>query len=159
MTSHPPPSGESRSDGSNSDLPLRPIPGGYGLPLVGPILDRYDYYYTKGREGFFTSRIRKYGSTVFRTNMPPGPFVARDPRVVAVLDAVSFAVLFDTSKVEKRDVFTGTYMPSTTFTGGYRVCAYLDPSETHHTLLKRFFFSLLSSQHHQVKYIKACTLC
>ncbi|KAI4295586.1 hypothetical protein L6164_035616 [Bauhinia variegata] len=82
--------------------------------------------------------------------MAPGPFNASDPRVICLLDAVSFPILFDTSKVEKRDVFTGTYMPSTTFTGGYRVCAYLDPSEPKHTLIKRFFFSIVASQHDQV---------
>nr|CAD1819509.1 unnamed protein product [Ananas comosus var. bracteatus] len=52
--------------------------------------------------------------------MPPGPFVAPDPRVVALLDAASFPVLFDTALVEKRDLFTGTFMPSTDLTGGFR---------------------------------------
>ncbi|KAI4298396.1 hypothetical protein L6164_031962 [Bauhinia variegata] len=135
---------------SESDLPVKPIPGGYGIPFFGAIADRYDYYYNQGRDKFFASRIQKHRSTVFRTNMAPGPFNASDPRVICLLDAVSFPILFDTSKVEKRDVFTGTYMPSTTFTGGYRVCAYLDPSELKHTLIKRFFFSILSTRHDQV---------
>lgn len=141
-----PPSSAVGDTSKSDDLPLRPIPGGYGLPFFGPIFDRYDYYYNQGRDNFFISRIRKYNSTVFRTNMPPGPFVASNPRVVAVLDALSFPVLFDVSKIEKRDVFTGTYMSSTTFTGGYRICSYLDPSEPKHALVKRFFFYLLSSK-------------
>ncbi|KAK4258703.1 hypothetical protein QN277_005124 [Acacia crassicarpa] len=140
----------SSSTSDNSKLPIRTIPGGYGLPLFGAIADRFDFFYNQGREKFFSSRIQKYNSTVFRTNMPPGPFNASDPRVVAVLDAASFSVLFDTSKVEKRDVFTGTYMPSTDFTGGYRVCPYLDPSEQKHQQIKSFLFSLLSSRHGQV---------
>ncbi|CAL1359478.1 unnamed protein product [Linum trigynum] len=37
----------------------------------------------------------------------------------------SFPVLFDLSKVEKKDLFTGTYMPSTDLTGGYRILSYL----------------------------------
>ncbi|KAF7840900.1 allene oxide synthase 3-like [Senna tora] len=135
---------------SDSKLPLRPIPGGYGLPFFGAIADRFDFFYNQGREKFFKSRIQKHKSTVFRTNMPPGPFTASDPKVVAVLDAVSFAVLFDNSKVEKRDVFTGTYMPSTDFTGGYRICAYLDPSEQKHRQIKSFLFWMLSSRHGQV---------
>ncbi|KAI9128458.1 hypothetical protein K1719_001451 [Acacia pycnantha] len=134
---------------SNSELPVRPIPGSYGIPFLGAIFDRFDYFYNQGRDGFFQSRINKYKSTVFRTNMPPGPFNASDSRVVAVLDAVSFPILFDTSKVEKRDVLTGTYMPSKDFTGGYRVCAYLDPSEKKHQQIKNFFFALLASRKDQ----------
>ncbi|GLT64099.1 hypothetical protein SLA2020_366120 [Shorea laevis] len=119
-----------------SKLPLKPIPGNYGLPFLGPIKDRLDYFYNQGRESFFRTRINKYQSTVFRTNMPPGPFIASNSKVIAVLDALTFPILFDTSKVEKLNVFAGTFMPSTALTGGYRVCAYLDPSEPNHTRLK-----------------------
>ncbi|XAR59506.1 hypothetical protein NMG60_11015361 [Bertholletia excelsa] len=129
---------------SSDDLPVKKIPGGYGVPFFGPIKDRYSFFYTQGEDEFFTSRIEKYKSTVFRTNMPPGPFIADDPRVIALEDAVSFQVLFDTSKVEKKNVFVGTFMPSTAFYGGFRPCAYLDPSEPTHALLKRFFFSLIA---------------
>ncbi|KAE8008447.1 hypothetical protein FH972_004958 [Carpinus fangiana] len=135
------------SSSSSAKLPLKPIPGNYGLPFIGPIKDRLDYFYNQGLETFFQSRIEKHQSTVFRTNMPPGPFISSNPRVVTVLDAISFPILFDTSKVEKRNVFEGTYMPSKSFTGGYRVCAYLDPSEPNHIVLKRWFFSLLAARH------------
>ncbi|KAI0503799.1 hypothetical protein KFK09_014742 [Dendrobium nobile] len=104
-----------------ADLPLRKIPGDYGFPLLGSIKDRFAYFYTEGCDAFFRSRIRRYNSTVFRVNMPPGPPISADPRVIALLDAVSFPILFDTSAVEKRDLFTGTFMPSTDLTGGYRV--------------------------------------
>ncbi|CAL1359475.1 unnamed protein product [Linum trigynum] len=57
--------------------------------------------------------------------MPPGPFIATNPRVIVLLDGKSFPVLFDLSKVEKKDLFTGTYMPSTDLTGGYRILSYL----------------------------------
>ena len=127
-------------------LPIRKVPGSYGLPFIGPINDRLDYFYKQGREEFFKSRIQKYQSTVFRVNMPPGPFIASDPRVVVLLDGKSFPVLFDVTKVEKKDVFTGTYMPSTEFTGGYRVLSYLDPSEPSHGKLKRLIFFLLKSR-------------
>lgn len=139
------------SDSSSSPpkLPLKPIPGDYGLPFFGPIKDRYNYFYNQGRDEFFKTRIQNYNSTVFRTNLPPGPFIASNPKVIAVLDGVSFPILFDTSKVEKRDVLTGTNMASTDFTGGYRVCSYLDPSEPNHAALKRFFLSLLASRHHK----------
>ena len=134
---------------SNSDQSrlLKPIRGSHGLPFFGAFKDRLDYFYNQGQDEFFLSRIKQHGSTVFRTNMPPGPFIASDPRVIAVLDAVSFPILFDTSKVEKRNVLDGTFMPSTSFTGGHRVCAYLDPSEPNHAALKGYFLSILASKH------------
>ncbi|KAL5790836.1 hypothetical protein ACOSQ2_005724 [Xanthoceras sorbifolium] len=138
----------SSSSSPSSELPVKPIPGDYGLPFLGAFKDRLDYFYIEGRDQFFHNRVAKYNSTVFKTNMPPGPFMASNPRVVAVLDAVSFPVLFDTSKVEKRNVLDGTFFPSVNFTGGYRVCAYLDPSEPNHTSLKSFFMSVLASKHH-----------
>ncbi|OAY85920.1 Allene oxide synthase 1, chloroplastic [Ananas comosus] len=134
------------SSAGRKNLPIRKIPGDYGLPMVGPIRDRLAYFYTEGRDAFFLNRVRRHGSTVVRLNMPPGPFVAPDPRVVALLDAASFPVLFDTALVEKRDLFTGTFMPSTDLTGGFRVLSYLDPSEPNHAPLKRLLFSLLSAR-------------
>ncbi|PKA60965.1 Allene oxide synthase 1, chloroplastic [Apostasia shenzhenica] len=126
------------------NLPIRKIPGDYGLPFIGPIRDRFAYFYNEGCEGFFRSRILRYNSTVFRVNMPPGPLLASDSRVIALLDAASFPVLFDTSAVEKRDLFTGTFMPSTDLTGGFRVLSYLDPSEPLHAPLKKLLFFLLT---------------
>lgn len=139
----------STSSSSQSDqaLPQKPIPGDYGLPFFGPIKDRLDYFYNQGKDEFFSSRVQKCSSTVIRTNMPPGPFIADNPRVVALLDAVSFPVLFDMSKVEKRNVLDGTFFPSVSFFGGYRVCAFLDPSEPNHASLKSLYFSILASRH------------
>ncbi|KAG5231004.1 hypothetical protein OIU76_006183 [Salix suchowensis] len=134
----------------NSKLPIRKIPGDYGLPLVGPFKDRMDYFYNQGRDSFFKSKVLKYGSTVFRANMGPGPFIAPNPQVVVLLDGKSFPVLFDVTKVEKKDLFTGTYMPSTELTGGYRTLSYLDPSEPMHAKLKQFMFYLLKSRRDHV---------
>ncbi|PIN15832.1 Cytochrome P450 CYP4/CYP19/CYP26 subfamily [Handroanthus impetiginosus] len=129
---------------------LRKIPGDYGLPLIGPWKDRQDYFYDQGRDEFFKSRIQKYKSTVFRTNMPPGPLISFNPNVIVLLDGKSFPILFETDKVEKKDLFTGTYMPSTDLTGGYRMLSYLDPSEPNHAKLKKLMFFLLSHRRHQV---------
>ncbi|KAF2309942.1 hypothetical protein GH714_005699 [Hevea brasiliensis] len=137
---------ETVSPTESSKLPLRKIPGDYGLPLIGPIKDRLDYFYKQGKEEYFKSRAQKYRSTVYKANMPPGPFISPDPRVVVVLDGKSFSVLFDVTKVEKKDLFTGTYMPSTDLTGGYRILSYLDPSETKHGQLKQLLFYLLKSR-------------
>ncbi|KAI8548759.1 hypothetical protein RHMOL_Rhmol07G0298700 [Rhododendron molle] len=131
-------------------LPVRKIPGDYGLPIIGPIKDRLDYFYNQGRDEFFKSRIQKHQSTVFKTNMPPGPLISSDPNVVALLDGKSFPALFDVSKVEKRDLFTGTYMPSTKLTGGYRILSYLDPSEPMHAKLKQLLFSLLKMRRENI---------
>ncbi|KAE9447220.1 hypothetical protein C3L33_20872, partial [Rhododendron williamsianum] len=144
-SSSPPPTS---GDSPPSNLPLKKIPGDYGLPFLGPIRDHT--LLLQPRQGqFFQSRIKKYNSTIFRTNMPPGPFIARNPKVIAVLDAVSFPVLFDTAKVEKKNVLDGTFFPSTAFTGGHRVCAYLDPSEPNHAVFKGWFLSLLAARHNK----------
>ncbi|GMH17522.1 hypothetical protein Nepgr_019363 [Nepenthes gracilis] len=131
-------------------LPIRKIPGDYGLPIIGPFKDRFDYFYNQGKEEFFKSRMEKYKSTVFRTNIPPGPFISSNPNAVVLLDGVSYPTLFDVSKVEKKDVFTGTFMPSTELTGGYRVLSFLDPSEPSHDKLKRLMFHLLKSTRDRV---------
>ncbi|OIW03451.1 hypothetical protein TanjilG_14676 [Lupinus angustifolius] len=131
-------------------LPFRKIPGDYGIPIITPFQNRLDYFYNQGRDEYFKSRIRKYKSTVFRTNVPPGPPIASNPNVVVLLDSKSFPILFDVTKVEKRDVFTGTFMPSTDLTGGYRVLSYLDPSEPKHGLLKRLIFFQLKSRREHV---------
>ncbi|KAL4180407.1 hypothetical protein AMTRI_Chr13g125130 [Amborella trichopoda] len=129
-------------------LPPREIPGSYGLPILGPISDRLDYF--KGRDEFFKSRMQRYQSTVYRTNMPPGPPIASDPRCIVLLDGVSFPVLFDNEKVEKKDLFTGTYMPSVELTGGYRVLSYLDVREPSHSRLKRFLFGVLEASRNRI---------
>ncbi|GLU04372.1 hypothetical protein SLE2022_215220 [Rubroshorea leprosula] len=131
-------------------LPLREIPGDYGVPFFGPIKDRLDYFYNQGRNEYFKSRMQKHQSTVFRTNMPPGPFIAPNPKVIALLDGKSFPVLFDVTKVEKKNLFTGTFMPSVELTGGYRVLSYLDPSEPSHAKLKELMFFLLKSRRDHV---------
>ncbi|WJX10464.1 hypothetical protein P8452_01184 [Trifolium repens] len=133
----------STTTNSQQDLPLKQIPGTYGLPFIGPIFDRHDYFYNQGRDKFFSTRIQKYNSTIFRTNMPPGPFISSNPRVIALLDAASFPILFDNKKVEKYNVLDGTFMPSTNFTGGHRVCAYLDTTEPNHALIKGFYLNTL----------------
>ncbi|KAL5726615.1 hypothetical protein ACHQM5_009645 [Ranunculus cassubicifolius] len=137
------------SSSPSSSLPIRNIPGDYGLPFFGPIRDRYDYFYKQGKDDFFKSRMKKYSSTVFRTNMPPGPFISSNPHVIVLLDTISFPILFDTDKIEKKDILDGTYMTSTSFFGGYRVCTFLDPSEPKHSKLKQLCFSLVASRHNK----------
>ncbi|KAM0066821.1 putative hydroperoxide dehydratase [Helianthus debilis subsp. tardiflorus] len=134
------------STATATNLPLRPIPGSYGIPFYQPLKDRFEYFYGPGgRDEYFKSRVHKFQSTVFRANMPPGPFISNNPNVVVLLDAKSFPTLFDVSKVEKKDLFTGTYMPSTELTGGHRVLSYLDPSEPKHGPLKNMVFFMLKS--------------
>ncbi|KAK4484352.1 hypothetical protein RD792_006929 [Penstemon davidsonii] len=120
---------------SPATLKKSTIPGGYGLPVIGPLADRLNYFWFQGPKKFFKSRIEKYESTVFRTNVPPSfPFFTGvNPNVVAVLDVKSFSHLFDMEIVEKANVLVGDFMPSVKFTGGVRVCAYLDTSEDKHS--------------------------
>ncbi|XP_040376236.1 linolenate hydroperoxide lyase, chloroplastic [Oryza brachyantha] len=123
----------------------RPIPGSYGLPLLGPLRDRLDYFWFQGPDEFFRRRAAEHKSTVFRANVPPTfPFfVGVDPRVVAVVDAAAFTALFDPALVDKRDVLIGPYVPSVGFTGGTRVGVYLDTEEADHARTKAFSIDLL----------------
>eukprot|EP00249_Psilotum_nudum_P009110 c21715_g1_i1 orf=1-1509(-) len=138
-------SAHSTSIQSADPLPIREIPGDYGLPLLGSLVHRLNYFWFQGREKFFSSLVEKYGSTVVRVNMPPGPPFFPDSRTVMLLDQKSYPVLFDMNKVEKKNLFVGTYMPSTEFYGGFRVLPFLDPSEEKHTSLKKFSFEVLRS--------------
>ncbi|KAL5196413.1 hypothetical protein ABZP36_008380 [Zizania latifolia] len=123
----------------------RPIPGSYGLPVLGPLRDRLDYFWFQGPEEFFRRRAAEHKSTVFRANIPPTfPFfLGVDPRVVAVVDADSFTALFDPALVDKRDVLIGPYSPGVGFTGGTRVGVYLDTEEPDHARTKDFAIDLL----------------
>ncbi|GFZ10275.1 allene oxide synthase [Actinidia rufa] len=139
----------------SSNLPSRPFSRRLSLRPVsasvsGSPSDRLDYFYNQGRDEFFKSRIQKHRSTVYRVNMPPGPFISHNPNVIVLLDGKSFPVLFDVTMVEKRDLFTGTYMSSVELTGGYRVLSYLDPSEPNHGKLKKLMFFLLKSSRDRV---------
>ncbi|KAF0934420.1 hypothetical protein E2562_025029 [Oryza meyeriana var. granulata] len=123
----------------------RPIPGSYGLPLLGPLRDRLDYFWFQGPEDFFRRRAAEHKSSVFRANIPPTfPFfLGVDPRVVAVVDAAAFTALFDPALVDKRDILIGPYVPSVAFTGGTRVGVYLDTEEADHARTKAFSIDLL----------------
>ncbi|XP_057792693.1 fatty acid hydroperoxide lyase, chloroplastic [Salvia miltiorrhiza] len=138
---------------SSSAAPLTPsaapqraaIPGSYGWPVIGPLTDRLQYFWLQGPKNFFAKRMEKYGSTVFRTNVPPAfPFFAGvNPNVVAVLDVKSFRHLFDMELVEKSNVLVGDFMPSVNYTGGFRVCAYLDTAESKHSQIKDFAIDII----------------
>ncbi|KAA8528599.1 hypothetical protein F0562_035954 [Nyssa sinensis] len=82
--------------------------------------------------------------------MPLGPFISSKPNVIVLVGAKSFPVLFNVSKVEKKDLFTGTYMPFTELTGDYRVLPYLDLFEPNHGKIKRILFFLLQSSRDRV---------
>ncbi|KAG0594536.1 hypothetical protein M758_UG086500 [Ceratodon purpureus] len=126
----------------DSELPLREIPGGYGIPYVSQLVNRWRYLFFEKEPAFWTNRMKRYNSTVLRTNMPPGwPWT--DSRVVMFLDQKSYPTVFDNEKVDKYKAFAGTYMPSTGYTGGLELCAYLDPSDKKHEQLKGWCFELL----------------
>ncbi|XP_073280526.1 fatty acid hydroperoxide lyase, chloroplastic [Primulina huaijiensis] len=139
------PVSSSPPESSPSSVARMPIPGSYGWPIIGPLSDRLNYAWFQGPEKFFKTRIEKFNSKVFRTNLPPTfPFFLKvNPNVVALLDVKSFSYLFDMEIVEKSDVLVGDSMPSVKFTGGTRVCAYLDTSEPRHTQVKNLASSML----------------
>ncbi|KAI4978755.1 hypothetical protein ZWY2020_015508 [Hordeum vulgare] len=125
--------------------PPKPIPGGYGAPVLGPLRDRLDYFWFQGPEEFFRRRAAQHRSTVFRANIPPTfPFfVGINPRVIAIVDTAAFTALFDPELVDKRDCLIGPYNPSDSFSGGTRVGVYLDTEEPEHERTKAFAMDLL----------------
>ncbi|KAI5063851.1 hypothetical protein GOP47_0021127 [Adiantum capillus-veneris] len=128
---------------SSDELPLKTIPGSYGMPFFGPIKDRLDFFWFQGQTKFWTSRMEKYQSTVFHVNVAPGPPGFRTSHVVMLLDQKSFPILFDVSKVEKKDVLLANYMPSLSLFGGTRPCVFLDPSEELHAKVKSFVMNII----------------
>ncbi|KAF5206056.1 Allene oxide synthase protein [Thalictrum thalictroides] len=134
--SSPPPS---------TSLPVRAIPGSYGLPLIGAVSDRLNYYWFQGPETFLKKKMESHKSTVFRTNIPPSfPFFLNvNPKMIAVLDCKAFSTLFDMDVVEKKNVLIGDFMPSTSFTGNIRVGVYLDTTEPQHAQVKSFCLDIL----------------
>ncbi|KAF5189563.1 Allene oxide synthase protein [Thalictrum thalictroides] len=136
-TTKPPP--------SSTSLPVRAIPGTYGLPLIGALSDRFKYYWFQGPETFLKKKMESYKTTVFRTNIPPSfPFFLNvNPKMIAVLDCKAFSTLFDMDVVEKKNVLIGDFMPSTSFTGNIRVGVYLDTTEPQHAQVKSFCLDIL----------------
>ncbi|OEL17688.1 Allene oxide synthase 4 [Dichanthelium oligosanthes] len=144
-------SGDEHQKLSPSGLPVRKIPGGYGVPFFSPLRDRLDYYYFQGVEEYFRSRIARHGgATVLRVNMPPGPFVSGDHRVVAVLDARSFRVMLDDSRIDKSGTLDGTFMPSLALFGDHLPLAFLDGADPRHASLKRVMIRLAAARMHHV---------
>lgn len=124
---------------------------------MGPMKDRLDYFWFQGPKKFFETRREKNKSTVFRTNVPPSfPFfLGVNPNVIAVVDVKSFSHLFDTEVVEKANVLVGDFMPSVSFTGGMRVCVYLDTSEPKHAQIKNYTLDILKRS--SAKWVQALT--
>ncbi|KAM1182826.1 hypothetical protein ACFX14_001194 [Malus domestica] len=71
-------------------------------------------------------------STASGKSFMSGPTVTYKSQVVALLDDKSFSLPFDVSKVKKKYIFTGIYMPSLELIGDYRILSYLDPLEPKH---------------------------
>lgn len=131
------------------ELPLKRIPGSYGLPYLGAIKDRLDFFWFQGETEFWVSRLEKYKSTIFRTNVPPSPPGFPISQVIMLLDQKSYPILFDVSKVDKMNVLLANYMPSLKYYGGIRPCIYLDPSEDRHTRIKSFIMDLIKVNAHK----------
>ncbi|KAM7495222.1 hypothetical protein LguiB_029831 [Lonicera macranthoides] len=128
-----------------SPLPVRTVPGSYGIPMLGALRDRLDYFWFQGPEKFYKSRMEKHNSTVLRTNVPPSfpLFTGVNPNVIALLDCKSYSYLFETDLVDKAESLLGEYRPNVNFAGGVRVCPYLDTSEPQHAKVKSFILDIL----------------
>ncbi|KAF3328945.1 Allene oxide synthase 4 [Carex littledalei] len=98
---------------SPSGLPIKSLPGSYGIPFLSPIYDCLHYFYFQGHMEYFKSHVAKNSSTVVRMNMAPGPSISRNSGVVAVLDAKSFAYFSTRQRVKRRTLSSAyTFRPS-----------------------------------------------
>ncbi|KAL7244895.1 hypothetical protein ACSBR2_000273 [Camellia fascicularis] len=99
-------------------LPLKKLPSGYGFPIIREFKELIDYYGDQGPDEFFRSQILNSKSTVLKTKMKSASLTIREDSVVLVLDAISFPILFDTSKIKK---ITGSddFFSSLAFIGRY----------------------------------------
>ncbi|KAL7261837.1 hypothetical protein ACSBR1_000268 [Camellia fascicularis] len=105
-------------------LPLKKLPSGYGFPIIREFKELIDYYGDQRPDEFFRSQILNSKSTVLKTKMKSTSLTIREDSVVLVLDAISFPILFDTSKIKK---ITGSddFFSSLAFIGRY-LCICLD---------------------------------
>ncbi|KAL3694281.1 hypothetical protein R1sor_007932 [Riccia sorocarpa] len=92
-----PQEGLSRSK-TTGGLPLKEVPGSYGLPFFGPFFDKLAFYWTEGPPDYYKNRMAKHNSTVYRMNTVPEPPGFPDPRVIVLLDQKSYRTLFDVDK-------------------------------------------------------------
>jgi prostaglandin-endoperoxide synthase 2 len=63
----------------------QPVPGGYGLPVLGKIAGLIDFFLVSGWEQFFRRRERKYGSKIFKVNLFQPTIAVLDHRAIVPL--------------------------------------------------------------------------
>ncbi|KAG5251322.1 allene oxide synthase family protein [Salix suchowensis] len=109
-----------------------------------------DYFYNQGRTSISNPKSKKYDQRCLELTCRPVLLFLQIHRSWFYLTEKAFRFYSTVTKVEKKDLFTGTFMPSTELTGGYRVLSYLDPSEPKHAKLKQLMFYLLKSRRDHV---------
>ena len=66
-----------------------PIPGSYGLPVLGRVFDTLDFLFVSGWTEFFARRQRKYRSDVFKVNLFRPTIVLLDHPAISRLSSPS----------------------------------------------------------------------
>ncbi|KAL0356762.1 UNVERIFIED_CONTAM: Allene oxide synthase 3 [Sesamum calycinum] len=130
-----------------SDLPIRQIPGDYGLHFSGP---------SEIASNIITAKERLNSSRPECTSMNPRFSVATCRRArlwPEILASSAFLTLsasrpFSTTRKSRRETCsTALSCPPPRSPAAYRACAYLDPSEPNHAVLKGYFLSFLAGKH------------
>lgn len=98
---------EEEEEGSN----YAEIPGSYGSRCFGALRDRLDFFWFQGEARFWASRMEKYGSTVFRVNVPPSPPGFPATRAIMLLDQKTYPILFDTAKANVSSLSLSLSLP------------------------------------------------
>lgn len=122
------------NDQTASDL-THEVPGSYGLPLLGRVVDTLDLYLIRGWREFFRAHQRRYGP-VFRSNA----FM----RTITILDHRGFEPLFNWDGRLKKEYGFGWIAPPPTLVGD--TLPGIFASGQHHAACKHFYMALLRAR-------------
>ena len=79
----------SRMNGRRAHFGLNPIPGSYGLPFFGTLIDTIDFFFISGWRRFFTKRRDRYSSSVFKVSLFQPTIVLLDQSSIEPLFAAT----------------------------------------------------------------------
>lgn len=116
----------------------REIPGGYGPPVLGTLIDTLDFIFVSGWERFFCRRQKKYASNVFKINVFQPTIAMLDHRAIKALFA---------SKDLVQDIPSDDYkfsLPLLSLTGGLPPGMY--EAGAAHDKPKSFYIRLLQKR-------------
>lgn len=114
---------------------VREVPGTYGLPIIGTILDTVDFFFISGWVKFFSRRRSRHQSDVFKVNL-------FKPTIV-VLDSVGIEPLFASLHLRQDHGFSWA-IPAPQLVG--EIVPSIFESGSRHDLPKQLYMDMLRSR-------------